>query len=129
MYTVTVARKPLSEPTVTANALEHATGGLVIDASRPGGRYPSNTIFTHRPGCECVGTKRVRGSQLNQVIDRGKSQTVYGSYYKTSSHCQGFTDADGMEEVPDWRCALGCPVADLEAVGGRPRFFTQIHPR
>ena len=126
MYIVTLARKPLSEPTIVSNVLRHGTSGLSIDASRPGGRYPANMVFAHRAECQCVGTKRVRGSQLNQVIDRGKSKTVYGSYYKSSSHCQGFTDADGMEEVPDWRCDPGCPVADLDESSGTSRFFKQI---
>ncbi len=31
---VTVARKPLSEATVTKNVLKHGAGGLNIDASR-----------------------------------------------------------------------------------------------
>ena len=34
MIIVTVARKPLSEPTVASNVLKHGTGALNIDASR-----------------------------------------------------------------------------------------------
>lgn len=37
MIVVTVARKPLSEPTVASNVLVHSTGALNIDASRVGG--------------------------------------------------------------------------------------------
>lgn len=36
MLVITVARKPLSEPTVTQNVLRHGTGGINIAACRIG---------------------------------------------------------------------------------------------
>ena len=49
MYVVTLARKPLSEATVAANVLKHATGALAIDASRVAlGRWPPNLVLCRR---------------------------------------------------------------------------------
>ncbi len=45
MKTITLARKPLSEGTVTKNVLEHGSGGLNIDAARI--ESPGETISTH----------------------------------------------------------------------------------
>jgi hypothetical protein len=45
-------RKPLSEKAVAKNVLKHGTGALNIDAGRVGGgRFPSNTLFSHHPEC------------------------------------------------------------------------------
>lgn len=90
MRIITVARKPLSESTVTKNVLTHGTGAINIDATRipygddeepkstvqvprttmaaygdyltgsvyhphEEGRWPSNMILCHKPGCSEAG--------------------------------------------------------------------------
>jgi hypothetical protein len=38
----------------------------------------------------------------------------------------GYADADGFEEVEDWRCAPGCPVADLDRQSGESTSPTSV---
>lgn len=79
------------------------------------GRWPPNVVLCHLPGCKRVGTKKVRGSQLNQVIERSKSNsdTYAGGKQQTDGYCQGYTDKNGTETVDDWECEPGCPVKAL----------------
>ena len=70
---ITLARKPL-EGTVAANVLEHGTGALNIDATRPvTGRWPANVVLDesqaaeldrqsgNRPGAVSNGSKTTEG--------------------------------------------------------------------
>jgi len=60
MLVIHICRKPLSEPTVSANVLKHGTGALNIDACRIGaGRFPPNLILEHLPECLCKKTETV----------------------------------------------------------------------
>lgn len=154
MRVVHVLRKPVSEASVSANVVEHGTGGIHINATRIGtldsfgggsrmsssgqtlhsfehyekgsggvpgsqlGHWPSNLILQHQPGCEVVGTKRVKsGNPCNKVTAGGASTgACYGDYGQRS--LVGHADAEGKETVPDWACAPGCPVAALDEQSG-----------
>lgn len=88
-----------------------------IDRSLPKGRWPANLILMHSPGCQHIGTKQVKGSQLNQVIQRSKSKSnSIGE--QTDSYASGYTDSEGNETVQDWNCEPGCPVAALDEQSG-----------
>lgn len=50
---IVVARKPLAG-TVARNLLRYNTGGINIAASRPGDRWPANTLISHHPECDQV---------------------------------------------------------------------------
>jgi DNA modification methylase len=92
-------------------------------AAHPGGRWPSNVVMVHSEGCRKVGTKKVKGSQLNQVIERSKSKspTYSGGKSQTDGYSHGYTDESGQETVEAWECAPGCPVRALdEQSGERP---------
>lgn len=82
------------------------------------GRWPANTILCHGPDCRQVGTKKVKGSKLDQVIERTKSPGLGNLSNSADSYCAGYTDKDGMEEVVAWECAPGCPVAELDRQSG-----------
>lgn len=119
MRVITLARKPLVGG-VAENVMSHDTGGLNIGACRIGvkdvlikgggeryygkknsfypidrindhrvGRFPSNVILEHKPGCKVVGTKKVTQLGISE-----------------------------LEEVPDWECKEGCPVAELDDQSG-----------
>jgi hypothetical protein len=117
-----LARKPLSEGSVAANAQKHGVGALNIDGSRvrldslsaPPGRWPANLVLQHLPGCQRVGTRRVKGS-TGGASPEAPNQ-VYGKW--TRFYPSDHVDENGLETVAAWRCVSGCPVADLDAESG-----------
>jgi site-specific DNA-methyltransferase (adenine-specific) len=145
-----LARKPLVG-TVAANVQQWGTGGLNIEACRVGtaestqrtvgrtaaGRWPSNLVLSHAPGCQRVGTRRVRGGKGGTR----KAGTEFGQGSGWNSHENrdsvkvGHADADGLEAVEEWECVEGCAVRALAeqsgvsgggkmVVGGTPRKTT-----
>jgi site-specific DNA-methyltransferase (adenine-specific) len=86
---------------------------------QPAGRWPANLVLSHAPGCELVGTKRIKGT--SGVGRYRTNSTVYGNTAQPKDKERiGFADADGREEIDTWECAPGCPVAALE---DEARFF------
>jgi hypothetical protein len=82
------------------------------------GRWPSNLILQHAPGCKRVGVKRV------QAITGGTGETTQsiggrGAYQGGDN--RGFfnyADADGLETVEAWECVEGCAAAALGEQSG-----------
>ena len=95
------------------------------------GRWPANLILQHRPECQCVGTRRVKGAgwRESDTGDGTGGVALHGSAdgslnASTSRH---YADEDGMEIVAAWNCEHGCPVRALdEQSGDRPS--TGPHP-
>ncbi|MBB76046.1 MAG: hypothetical protein CMJ75_16180 [Planctomycetaceae bacterium] len=77
-----------------------------------GGRWPANVVFSHLPGCELVGSKRVKrkGGIPKTKINRG----MFGSIQPGAV----YGDEDGKETVQDWRCVEGCAVKALGEQSG-----------
>jgi DNA modification methylase len=145
---IVVARKPLVG-TVAGNVLAYGTGALNIDGTRvamgdeydptkiqrqkskgdgaidgafgagalvgteiptykPGGRWPANLVFTHAADCVQVGAT---------------DDTFGGGANATSGFVDGYESGDGFTgktvKVPVWRCADGCPVAELDGQSGK----------
>jgi len=90
---------------------EHQTAGQAL------GRWPTNVILIHNAGCKRVGAKKVKTSQLNQVISRSRSSSE-SIGKQTDGFCRGFADSSGMETVDAWECVEGCPVAELDEQSG-----------
>lgn len=134
---IVVARKPLSG-TVAANVQEYGTGALNIDACRvytdwndaaekisappgqgiecnPLGRWPSNFVLSHSPGCVRVGRKKVASSQFNGAPDH-PNPGYQGGFNGARPAC--LHAPDGTETVDDWRCVDGCPVKMLGEQSG-----------
>lgn len=86
----------------------------------PAGRWPPNVALSHAPGCERVGTRRVRGHKSGTR----KAGTEFGQGSGWNSHENRDTrdvrptDADGFEAVDDWRCVDGCAVRALAEQSG-----------
>lgn len=80
------------------------------------GRWPANLVLGHLDGCRQLGTRKVRGSQLDHVCSGEAPNGVFNS--RPAAPKRGHTDGDGLEEVAAWACAPGCPVADLDAQSG-----------
>ena len=151
---IVVARKPLSESTVANNVLQWGTGGLNIDASRVGttddmkvtkypagramspgggdrntpevyiipnkaGRFPANFILSHTE--DCVETGEVT------EVKAGTWNTTKGARpFNNEGEDTGYqtTKKNAMDSVPVFRCAEGCPVAELDKQSGdRPSAY------
>ena len=118
MFTLTLARKPLSEPSVTDNVLKHGTGALHIETVRVGGsgregRWPANLILSHPPQCRCVGDRQIKGDDRRSAVGGGRDGG-------------GFADVGAKRGVPEpggrvygtmkilvWACTPDCAVLDL----------------
>jgi site-specific DNA-methyltransferase (adenine-specific) len=133
---IVVARKPLTG-TVAANVLTHSTGALNIDGCRVGsevvqvntsddrhafcesqvgndyqsktttGRWPANLVFTHAADCAQVAP----GSSTSTPAEE-----VAGGIWAPS---EGKPAGPTYSDTPAvWRCAPGCPVAELDGQSG-----------
>lgn len=94
------------------------------------GRWPATVELSHTPWCVRVGTRRMAATRWGNGARRNEG-IGYGSVAEgavTASH----ENADGTETIAVWRCAEGCPVAELDAkapatmhrsgnLGGTPR--------
>jgi DNA modification methylase len=144
---IVVARKPLIG-TVAQNCLEHGTGAINVDGCRVGadgggwnglgdthdeeqwrlnnpdgvqrqsGRWPANVALSHLPECERVGTRRVKGTGERSGGDLSNRETALEGGDRIRTDHAGHADPDGTEQVEAWRCAEGCPVAELDRQSG-----------
>ena len=95
-----------------------------------GGRWPSNLLLTHAPGCKQVGTRRVDAPVINR-FDDGMKPFGQGAGHAYTSTPTG--DSEGKEEIPVYECVSNCPVRLLNDSGdeGDPdisRVFAQFIP-
>ena len=81
------------------------------------GRWPANLILSHLPECEQIGTKRVKGTNVPGPAEGSTRDYGYGGGWKAEPPYH-YADADGLETVPAFRCAPGCPVAMLDEQSG-----------
>lgn len=93
------------------------------DWTPPGdGRWPTNAALTHLDDCELIGARRVPSSNSKPNAEPSTTRTygwaTSGGIRKNSG---AYGDADGTEEVPAYRCAPGCPVAELDRQSGETK--------
>ena len=81
------------------------------------GRWPSNMVLSHAPGCVRHGTKKVKPSGSGTRTTALGIVNDDGWEAKTQKDSRDWVDADGMETVEDWECAEGCPVAEIDRQG------------
>lgn len=86
------------------------------------GRWPANVVIEHAPGCELVGRKRVKASNAPGRSSSGEGERGIGftDLPGKPARMPFYTDPNdyGIEEVDDWRCAPGCPAAELDRQSG-----------
>lgn len=81
------------------------------------GRWPANMVLSHSPECKRVGEKKVKAIKGGSAY--GTVRDTYGKYNQEAVKTDpGYGDADGLETVPDWDCAPGCPVKELDEQSG-----------
>ncbi len=106
---------------------------------KEGGRWPTNVLMTHAPGCKQRGAKKVPAAAPagKPCGDEDRSRGVYGNGDPSSFVGNGsrvdYADEDGTETVGSWECAEGCPVRALDEQRGyagdsgtASRFFPQF---
>ena len=113
----------------------NAGGGpnrAVSDPVAAAGRWPSNIVLLHEPGCCRAGVKRVRGTNAPGKASQGVGDRGFGFGSKPtrSAPMPFYTDPEeyGVEEVAAWDCAPGCPVAVLDEQSG-PSFSPKTYTR
>lgn len=86
------------------------------------GRYPSNLLLSHIPpdengegGCVRTGTKRVR-NDTGGAFGGNPSEGYHG--FKERHTREHYKDPDGTEEVEEYICQPGCPVAEIDRQSG-----------
>jgi hypothetical protein len=90
------------------------------------GRHPANVVLAHAAGCQQRGEKQVRSDSHHPA-----SRPAGGIGSSGRSGQDGLVErSPGTETVPDWQCAPGCPVAEVDQqsgggprTGGASRFF------
>lgn len=88
----------------------------------PSGRWPANLVLSHAEGCRPVGTRRVRSLAAGSTRGSDAGNGMYGDgkglNRPAAGQSIGHADADGLETVETWDCAMGCPVAELDRQSG-----------
>jgi site-specific DNA-methyltransferase (adenine-specific) len=145
---ICLARKPLVG-TVAANVCQHGTGAINVDGCRVGtestvshhtaemgyhggnladeyqtgstaGRWPPNLLLSHAADCERVGVREVKAA-TNPGCPAGATHNGTRGYMAGTAKGFDYADANGREPVPVYRCAPGCPVAELGRQSGESR--------
>jgi site-specific DNA-methyltransferase (adenine-specific) len=101
---IVVARKPLSERSVSANMLKHRVGAININATRVGGdgrseqgRWPANFVLAHHPGCQqATSGGCVASCPVNAMDDQART----GGFGGEVGVSQYFETADWDAELP-----------------------------
>lgn len=93
--------------------------------ANPSGRWPTNLLLVHGPGCVRVGEKRVRATGPTPSgwdrVNARQAELGYrpGAYQKGLPPAPASrVDADGLETVAAWACQPDCPVRLLDEQGG-----------
>ena len=91
------------------------------------GRWPPNTLFSHSPGCERVGERRVQSGSPTPYARSADATTFFGASKPVGSVPVSHADPDGTELVETWECVEGCPVKLMEEQSpGASRFFYSV---
>ncbi len=76
------------------------------------GRWPANVALSHSDACQRVGSRNVKAAP--SWNDNRPPSSFTGAETSRVHH----SNADGTETVDAWRCAPGCPVAELDRQSG-----------
>jgi site-specific DNA-methyltransferase (adenine-specific) len=92
------------------------------------GRFPANLILTHHPECECVGTKKVKGSKdgVRKASSEFGQNSGWNDHQNKDTIRKGISDENGEETIEDWNCHEDCPIKILDKQSGESkssRFF------
>ena len=90
----------------------------MLAKAHSGGRWPTNLVFVHGPGCTRIGEKQVPGINKPGSIGGKRHNSTYAqdayskTYERTLRQCHA--SPDGTETVQSWDCQPDCPVRILD---------------
>ena len=117
---VTVETWPATRSYAPGQIQPGGKGSTQTTGSAPAGRWPANIILGHLPECIRTGNKKVGKGPAKEKVTRHR-----GGYGMNLAGSANAPDSYGEETVVTWRCAVGCPVAELDALSGdRPSTLT-----
>jgi len=97
-----------------------SSGSGALDTAK--GRWPTNLLLVHGPGCRHVGTRSIKGISGGEHIVRRSGAHAAAKGHQTIGRIQpprkGHANADGTETVTAWECQPDCPVRLLDEMGG-----------
>lgn len=73
-----------------------------------GGAWPANVLLSHAESCLCVGARKVKGAKAGPKF---ASENTAGYNWRRKAGPSGYAiggDANGLESVPAYHCAVGC---------------------
>jgi site-specific DNA-methyltransferase (adenine-specific) len=115
--------KPVMERTDTVVAAKsmsgESTGSTNTGEVTSEGRWPANVVLSHLEECEVVGTRTFKGDQRD--TGNGKRPGGFADVGAESGDGEPNEPVYGDEEVVEWNCAPGCPVAELDVQSGERR--------
>jgi DNA modification methylase len=117
---IVVARKPLIG-TVAQNVLEHGTGALNVDGCRIGSDTERGNRYGGKAPRGSGGPVSIPGPReevWNVPAGRWPANVALSHLPECERVGTRHGDPDGTEQVEAWRCAEGCPVAELDRQSG-----------
>jgi len=81
------------------------------------GRFPTNVLFSHSPGCVQSGVRRIQGATAFR--DKSGGKNIFSNADKPLMSNMSYADPDGLESVAKWECVEGCPVRLLDEMSGQ----------
>lgn len=82
------------------------------------GRWPSNLLLVHGPGCRRVGTQRVPAHAAFGRPRDSKGGILNKTGAARKNPHPGFGDEAGLETVAAWECQEDCPVRMMDEQSG-----------
>ncbi len=131
-------RRPLVQDTLVEQVVSTGAGALDIEKSRPGlGRWPTNVLVLHGPGCHQNGSRKLgysTGSRERRQSNRSRPSLGFyepGTKRRRVVHLEtvlvphfNYGDQEGVETVDDWACQPGCCVPLLGV--DQSRYYPQF---
>ena len=133
---VILARIPRGKNSFIDLAQNFQTGALNIEKARietagaydEAGRFPSNVVLSHKPGCKLIGHERRYIHAPGDVTRAGTDDNqIYGALNARTDERNHAPD--GTELIEVWDCLPGCPVAQLDEQSGITEGKEQTHKK
>lgn len=106
-----VAENGWKQPYQKGDAGEHNT--------QTSGRFPSNLLLSHAPGCIRTGSKRVKPGNGSGNTGKRNGKNGYDGGWGAYEEIWGtYNGPDGKEEVAAYECESSCPVRLMDEQSG-----------
>lgn len=91
--------------------------GREYQGSTGDGRWPTNVLLIHAPGCRQIGIQRI-GGDARAGQERGQRPGGFGNIGADRGSPLPNGQLHGEQAIPVFDCAPGCPVAEMDRQSG-----------